>query len=187
LGGSIKTSELPAGMMRDAREDFKNAFPQYAEKFDETQIKYLLGYSELTNEDKIHFLELLEENGTLMGEAYPFYEILTQKLSEKVASSHKGIWGKIFGVMSKVTGFMTYYQDRPVLREWNNVESHLTTVYGKDKTSKLIEDMYFGDKDEYQTFLKSCEEAKIDFPGKCERAKKYSRFIDRVKNKSLKS
>jgi hypothetical protein len=156
------SAQLPEGIINDARDNFKKAFPKWAEVIEQTNVKYMVGYNKLTEEDKKNFFDLLTEKGTLMGEAYPFYELLTQKISEKAAQSHKGMWGKVFGFMAKVTGYMSYKLDMPVTREWNNIESHLKAVYGETRTTELIEDMYFGDKDEYQTFLKSCEVAKLE-------------------------
>ena len=170
--------ELPTGIITDAREDFKRTFPKWAGQIKQIPVRYMIGYNKLTVEDKKIFLELLTEKGTLMGEAYPFYELLTQKLSEKVASSHKGIWGKVFGFMAKATGWMSYRLDLPVAREWENVESHLTAVYGKDRATELIEDMYFGDKQEYEKFLSSCESAKLNFPELVERAKQHSWYTN---------
>ncbi len=170
--------ELPTKITTDAREDFKKTFPKWAAEIERTPVKYMVGYNKLTDDDKKNFFELLTEKGTLMGEAYPFYELLTQKLSEKAASSHKGAWGKIFGFMAKATGWMSYRLDMPVAREWNNVESHLTAVYGKERTTELIEDLYFGDKDEYQGFLQACEMAKLDFVGMSERAKTHSWYTN---------
>ncbi len=170
--------ELPKGIIHDARENFKQAFPKWAEEIEQTPVKYMVGYNKLTDEDKKIFFELLTEKGTLMGEAYPFYELLTQKLSEKAAQSHQGIWGKIFGFMAKATGYMSYKLDMPVSREWNNIESHLKAVYGEARTTELIEDMYFGDKQEYQGFLKACEVAKLDFAEIKERAKTHSWYTN---------
>ncbi len=184
----VKTAvELPRGIIRDARNDFKQAFPKYASEFEETDINYYLGYSHLSNEDIRNHLDLLSEPGTLMGESWPMYEVLTQILSEKAAASHKGVWGKIFGMMSKITGYMSYRLDVPVVREWNNVDSHLRTMYGNERTDEIIENMYFGGKDEYQKFLTSCEQAKLDFPASIERAKKNAFFIDKIQKLIVKN
>ncbi len=177
--------ELPSSITHDAREDFKKTFPKWASEIDSTPVKYMVGYNRLTDEDKNNFLDLLTEKGTLMGEAYPIYELLTQKLSEQAASSHKGIWGKIFGIMTKATGYMSYRLDLPVAREWGNVESHLEAVYGKERAKELIEDLYFGDKDEYSAFLQACETAKLDFPGLVERAKKNSWYTNTLRERIL--
>lgn len=67
--------ELPHGIIADAREDFVKTFPRYATEIEATQVKYLVGFNKLTDKDKTNFLELLQEKDTLMGEAYPFYQV----------------------------------------------------------------------------------------------------------------
>lgn len=178
--------ELPRGIVSDARVDFMSAFPQWEDEIKRMNITYMIGYSKLGDEHKKAFIELLTEGGTLMSEAYPFYELLTQEISEKVAQHHPGIWGKIFGAMAKVTGYFTYRIDLPVVREWTNVKNRLSAVYGEEQTGKLISDMYFGDKDEYERFIQACESAKFHFSDYVDRAKTQSWYVDSLYRRVLK-
>lgn len=171
---------LPESIIREVRQDFANAFPRYADVFANTNFDYWLGHNPLTTADLASFYDLLTEKGTLMGEAYPFYEILTQELSEKVASASGGLRAVFLGTLSKGLGVFGYKADTPVFRRWVEVKNKLKTQYGRDTFNELVEDMYFGDKDGYQKFIEACSDAGIDFKTIVAQAQQESLFINKV-------
>lgn len=171
---------LPESIIKEVRRDFSKAFPRYAEVFESTNFDYWLGYNPLSTADLTSFYSLLIEKGTLMGEAYPFYEILTQELSEKVASSSGGLRALFLGTLSKGLGVFGYKADIPVLRHWVNLKNQLKNQYGKEKLDELIEDMYFGQIDGYEKFVTACSDVGIDFQEAADRAKEESLFINKL-------
>ena len=171
---------LSEKLIKEVIGDFSEAFPTFASEFQNQPIDYQVTANiPMSDEDFADFEELITEDGTLMGEAYPFYEILTQELSEKAARSKKGLKGKIVGMMAKINGLLGYKADLPILREWNNIVLKLESNLGKEQTDQLIINMYFGDKEKFAEFKQVCSENGIDFEKVIERVKQDGFYIQK--------
>lgn len=172
--------ELPKVFLNRVRAGFDSAFPKYQKQFSETPINYLMGRNKITEQDYAAVKDLLNEEGTLMNESQPMYEILTQLLSEKALAASGGLEAKVFSFLSKIEGFSTCKLDLPVFLSWKKIENSLVKKYGKEKADEIIEDMYFGEKEDFAKFKEYCLQSGIDFNQEKEKSHKKSLFTNKL-------